>query len=56
MSDAAISIVYSGPAQILKGDKSVIPANKQINVPTLVIKKDSVEDFTKKINQLRGRS
>src|SRR5947207_8753675 len=43
-------------AQILKGDKSVIPANKQINVPTLVIKKDSVEDFTKKINQLRGRS
>lgn len=43
-------------AQILKGDKSVIPANKQINVPTLVIKKDSVEEFTKKINQLRGRS
>ena len=43
-------------AQILKGDKSVIPANKQINVPTLVIKKDSVDDFMKKINQLRGRS
>ena len=42
-------------AQILGGDKSAIPANKQINVPTLVIKKDSVEDFTKKINQLRGR-
>lgn len=43
-------------AQILKGDKSGIPANKQINVPTLVIKKDTVEEFTKKINGLRGRS
>lgn len=43
-------------AQILGGDKSAIPANKQINVPTLVIKKDSVEDFIKKINGLRGRS
>ncbi len=43
-------------AQILGGDKSAIPANKQINVPTLVIKKDSVDDFIKKINALRGRS
>jgi len=43
-------------AQILGGDKSVIPANKIINVPTLVIKKDSVDEFQKKINQLRGRS
>jgi len=43
-------------AQILKGDKSAIPASKQINVPTLIIKKDTVEEFTKKINQLRGRS
>ena len=43
-------------AQILKGDRSAIPANKQINVPTLVIKKDSVEEFIKKINGLRGRS
>ncbi len=43
-------------SKILKGDKSVIPANKQINVPTLVIKKDNVEEFTKKINGLRGRS
>jgi len=42
-------------AQILGGDKSVIPANKVINVPTLIIKKDSVEEFQKKINQLRGR-
>lgn len=43
-------------AQILGGDKSMIPANKQINVPTLVIKKDGVEEFQKKINALRGRS
>lgn len=42
-------------AKILKGDKSEIPAGKQIFVPTLVIKKDSVEEFTKKINGLRGR-
>lgn len=42
-------------AQILKGDKSAIPPNKQINIPTLVIKKDTVEDFTKKVNALRGR-
>lgn len=42
-------------AQIIKGDKSVIPANKQINVPTLVIKKEGVEEFIKKINGLRGR-
>lgn len=42
-------------AQILAGDKSAIPANKQINVPTLVIKKDSVDAFITKINGLRGR-
>ena len=42
-------------AQVLGGDKSVIPANKQINVPTLIIKKDGVEEFKKKINTLRGR-
>lgn len=42
-------------AQILKGDRSVIPASRQINVPTLVIKQDSVDAFTKKINELRGR-
>jgi ribose transport system substrate-binding protein len=43
-------------SQILNGDKSAIPANKQINVPTLVIKKDSVDAFITKINGLRGRS
>lgn len=43
-------------AQVLGGDKSGIPANKQVIVPTLVIKKDSVEEFQRKINGLRGRS
>ena len=42
-------------AQILGGDRSAIPASKQIFVPTLVIKKDSVEEFTTRLNQLRGR-
>ncbi len=40
---------------ILNGDKSVIPASKQIFVPTQSIKKDNVEEFQKKINELRGR-
>ena len=40
----------------LNGDKSVVPATKQIFVPTLAIKKADVEAFTTKINQLRGRS
>lgn len=43
-------------AKILSGDKSGIPASKQVIVPTLVIKKDSVEAFQTKLNQLRGRS
>jgi ribose transport system substrate-binding protein len=42
--------------QYLQGDKSAIPAGKQVFVPTLIIKRDSVDDFTQKINQLRGRS
>ena len=41
--------------QFLKGDKSAVPANKLVLVPTLVIKQDSVDAFTQKINQLRGR-
>ncbi|HSB27590.1 MAG TPA: sugar-binding protein, partial [Pyrinomonadaceae bacterium] len=43
-------------AKYLNGDKSVVPASKQIFVPTLAIKKADVEEFTKKINGLRGRS
>ncbi len=43
-------------AKYLGGDKSAFPADKQLIVPTLAIKKDNVEDFTKKINELRGRT
>jgi ribose transport system substrate-binding protein len=42
-------------AQVLKGDKSVIPANKQIVIPTLVVRKDNVEEFTKRLNEMLGR-
>jgi ribose transport system substrate-binding protein len=42
-------------AAALAGDRSKIPANKQLFVPTKVIKKDTVEEFTKQVNQLRGR-
>lgn len=43
-------------AKILNGDRSGIPASKQIFVPTLAVKQADVDEFTKKINQLRGRS
>ena len=43
-------------AKILNGDRSQIPPSKQIFVPTLALKKDNVDDFIKKINELRGRS
>jgi ribose transport system substrate-binding protein len=43
-------------AKVLGGDRSVIPPNKQIFVPTLIIKKENVDEFTTKINKLRGRS
>lgn len=42
-------------AQVIGGDKSAVPASKQIFVPTLAIKKDGIGDFIVKINKLRGR-
>ena len=42
-------------AKYLRGDKSVVPAGKQIFVPTLKIQKDNVEEFQTKLNKLRGR-
>jgi ribose transport system substrate-binding protein len=42
-------------AQTIRGDKSVIPPGKQIVIPTLIVNKDNVDDFTKRINELRGR-
>ena len=43
-------------AQALKGDRSFIPASKQIIVPTMVVNKGNVDEFTRRINELRGRS
>jgi ribose transport system substrate-binding protein len=42
-------------AQSLGGDRSGIPENKQKIVPTKIVKRDTVEEFTRQINQLRGR-
>ena len=41
-------------AKILRGDRSVIPASKTILIPTVVIQKNNVDDYTKKLNQLLG--
>jgi ribose transport system substrate-binding protein len=43
-------------AKAIGGDKSGIPPSKLDIVPTLPIKKDGVDEFTAKLNKLRGRS
>ena len=43
-------------SKILNGDRSMVPASKQIFVPTKMIKKADIDEFTRTINQLRGRS
>jgi ribose transport system substrate-binding protein len=40
--------------KILRGDRSVIPASKTVLIPTVVIQKNNVDDYTKKLNQLLG--
>jgi ribose transport system substrate-binding protein len=42
--------------KILDGDRSDIPPTQQKFVPTLVVKKDNVEEFSVNINKLKGRS
>jgi ribose transport system substrate-binding protein len=37
----------------LHGDRSVIPQNKQLHIPTLVIKKAQVDEFEARLNELR---
>ena len=39
-------------ARILRGDRSAIPASKTILIPTVVIQKNNVDEYTKKLNQL----
>jgi ribose transport system substrate-binding protein len=41
--------------QILKGDRSVIPGNKTIFIPTVIIQKNNADEYIKKIDQLRGK-
>ena len=41
-------------ARILKGDRSVIPESKSIFIPTVVIQRDNVDDYIKKLNHLLG--
>jgi ribose transport system substrate-binding protein len=41
-------------AKILKGDRSAIPASKTILIPTVVIQKNNLDEYTKKLNQLLG--
>ncbi len=43
-------------SKVLAGDRSVIPADKLKIIPTLIITRDNVEEFMKKINRLRGRN
>jgi ribose transport system substrate-binding protein len=38
--------------QIIKGDRSVIPANKTILIPTVIIQRNNVDEYTKKLDQL----
>ena len=40
--------------KILRGDRSVIPENKTILIPTVVVVKDNVDAFRDKLNQLLG--
>jgi ribose transport system substrate-binding protein len=43
-------------AKVLGGDRSMIPSDKLKIIPTLIIKRDNVSEFTVKINSLRGRN
>lgn len=42
-------------AQILRGDRSAIPGNKMIFVPTVVVQRNNVDDYVKKLDQLLGK-
>lgn len=42
-------------SKVLGGDKAAIPANKLNIVPTLVVRKADVDEFKKKLDELRGR-
>jgi len=41
-------------AKILRGDRSVIPESKTILIPTVVIQRTDVDEYSKKLDQLLG--
>lgn len=41
-------------AKILRGERSQIPANKTVFIPTVVIQRKNVDDYSKKLSQLLG--
>lgn len=41
-------------AKILKGDRSAVPENKIIFIPTVVIRRKDVDEYSKKLSQLLG--
>jgi hypothetical protein len=57
MSRQAPSLLLMPAAQIpcLRGDRSAIPANKMIIVPTVVVQRNNVDDYIKKLDQLLGK-
>jgi ribose transport system substrate-binding protein len=42
-------------AQVLKGDRSAIPGNKMIFVPTVVIQRNNVDAYNKQLDQLLSK-
>ncbi|PYS88461.1 MAG: ABC transporter substrate-binding protein [Acidobacteria bacterium] len=43
-------------AKILRGDRSVIPESKTILVPTTVVQRENIVDYTDKLNKLLGNA
>jgi ribose transport system substrate-binding protein len=43
-------------SKLLQGDKSVVPENKRVLVPALVVQKNNVQEYTTKINQMLGKA
>ncbi|MDX1933036.1 MAG: sugar-binding protein [Capsulimonadales bacterium] len=42
-------------AKVAGGDRSVVPADKKKIIPTLIIRKDQVDEFSAKLKELRGK-
>jgi ribose transport system substrate-binding protein len=41
-------------AKLLRGDRSVIPESNTILIPTVVVQRSDVDEYSKKLNQLLG--